>query len=692
MMKNNLKWLLIIMTIFLVSSRTAIAQWVSTNGPEGGDVVAFAVYEGNIFAGTNGSGVFLSGNGGASWTAVNTGMTEKIVITSFAMSATYIYAGIACEGIYRSANNGTSWAKVNNGLSNDCVNALAVSGTAIFAGTEGGGIYLSSDNGASWTEVNNGLENPYVNALAVSGNTVFAGTRDGVFLSTNNGSSWSKTTGAGLTDTRVTVIAVNGSKIFAGTNGSGVFLSTDNGASWAAINTGLSNKNINALAASGGTVFAGTRGGLFLTADNGASWTAAAAAGALSASMPVFALAVSGSTIFAGIHAGVIHSTNNRTSWIAAADTGLVNTHVNALAAIGGRIFAGTDYYGLFFSTNSGASWATVPGANPSSWDQNVTALTVIGSNVLEGAYYNAFLSKDSGVSWDGIGNFTGKITNLAVIGPVVLVCVEGNGVYRSMDGEPFYNGYIPESVNDLAVSGAFAFAASYGGVYRSKDSGWTWTAVNTGLADRYVNVLAVSGNTIFAGTEAGGVYLSTNKGASWSKTGLQDKSVTALTISGKYICAATRDSGIFLSTNDGASWAGFNTGLATRRVNSLAIGGGTVFAGTSAGVWRRPLSEIVSVLPQNQRTATLQTRLRIAVSGSLHSGVMLNYSVQSRCIVQLGIYTISGKLVALLERGERAPGEYAVKVENGEIPSGLYVCRFQAGSYQESNRLMVMK
>jgi len=87
-----------------------------------------------------------------------------------------------------------------------------------------------------------------------------------------------------------------------------------------------------------------------------------------------------------------------------------------------------------------------------------------------------------------------------------------------------------------------------------------------------------------------------------------------------------------------------------------------------------------------------LQTRLRIAASGPLHSGVMLNYSVRSRCIVQLGFYTIAGKQVALLEHGERAPGEYAFKFDTGRIPAGFYICRFQAGNYQESNRLMVAK
>ena len=51
------------------------AQWVQTNGPNGGTVNCFAISDTNIYAGTNG-GVFLSTNNGTSWTAINTGLTN----------------------------------------------------------------------------------------------------------------------------------------------------------------------------------------------------------------------------------------------------------------------------------------------------------------------------------------------------------------------------------------------------------------------------------------------------------------------------------------------------------------------------------------------------------------------------------------------------------------------------------------
>jgi hypothetical protein len=70
----------------------------------------------------------------------------------------------------------------------------------------------------------------------------------------------------------------------------------------------------------------------------------------------------------------------------------------------------------------------------------------------------------------------------------------------------------------------------------------------------------------------------------------------------------------------------------------------------------------------------------------------VLNYSIQSPGLAQLTIYTVSGKRAAVIDQGERMPGEYSVRFDVSRIPAGMYVCRFQAGSYQESNRIMVIK
>jgi len=118
------------------------AQWIQTNGPNGGEVICLAASGTNLYAGTSNSGVFLSTNNGTSWTAVNSGLTNTLV-QSLAVSGTNLFAGTVGSGggVFLSTNNGTSWTLVNSGLTNISIYALAVSGTNLFAGPDGGGVW-----------------------------------------------------------------------------------------------------------------------------------------------------------------------------------------------------------------------------------------------------------------------------------------------------------------------------------------------------------------------------------------------------------------------------------------------------------------------------------------------------------------------------------------------------------------------
>ena len=174
-MKNVIKTFILL--AFFGLSSLVNAQWQQTNGPYGGNINCIASDGTNIFAGTNGQGVFLSSNNGSSWTAVNNGLPGWSPVYSFAISGTNIFAG-TYDGVFLSVNNGTSWTAINNGLTNHFVLSLAISGTNIFAGTNGG-VFLTTNNGTSWTAVNNGLTNTIVLSLAISGSNIFAGTDGG---------------------------------------------------------------------------------------------------------------------------------------------------------------------------------------------------------------------------------------------------------------------------------------------------------------------------------------------------------------------------------------------------------------------------------------------------------------------------------------------------------------------------------
>jgi len=145
------------------------------------------------------------------------------------------------------------------------------------------------------------------------------------------------------------------------------------------------------------------------------------------------------------------------------------------------------------------------------------------------------------------------------------------------------------ETINSLAYSGTELFAGTAGGgVFISQNNGESWTAVNNGLTNLYVEALIASGTNIFAGTWGSGVFLSTNSGSSWTavNNGLaSSKYIHCFVFSGTKLFAGTHyfssGGGIYFSTNNGTNWT--YSGLTAHSVKTLAVPGSNLFAGTDS-------------------------------------------------------------------------------------------------------------
>src|SRR5947209_1490281 len=71
---------------------------------------------------------------------------------------------------------------------------------------------------------------------------------------------------------------------------------------------------------------------------------------------------------------------------------------------------------------------------------------------------------------------------------------------------------------------------------------------------------------------------------AQWVQTaGPNAGYIQCLAVSGDTLFAGT-DNGLFLSTNAGGNWIKASIGMTQRNVNTIAINNGTVYAGTDAG------------------------------------------------------------------------------------------------------------
>jgi photosystem II stability/assembly factor-like uncharacterized protein len=165
-------------------------------------------------------------------------------------------------------------------------------------------------------------------------------------------------------------------------------------------------------------------------------------------------------------------------------------------------------------------------------------------------------------------------------------------------------------AVTALAVSPAFAqdatvFAATMGGLFRSRDAGRSWQRSGTGFTGLSLTAVAVSptyaadGLVLVASLE-GGLLRVTDDGA-WRAADIQGPRVdiSALALSPNFArdgvaFAATLASGVLLSRNRGASWEAATFGLLDLEVTALALSPAftrddTLFAATATGIFRSP-------------------------------------------------------------------------------------------------------
>ena len=143
-----------------------------------------------IYVATRGSGVLKTTDDGASWSAVNTGLSDGAELSVAALAIDpvdpdIIYAGNA-NGVFRSTNGGASWSYVSRGAMAR-VRALAIDPldpAVVYAGG-GSGVFQSADGGSSWIAINAGLTSLDVSDLAIDPalpTTLFAATAEGAFV------------------------------------------------------------------------------------------------------------------------------------------------------------------------------------------------------------------------------------------------------------------------------------------------------------------------------------------------------------------------------------------------------------------------------------------------------------------------------------------------------------------------------
>jgi hypothetical protein len=250
-------------------------------------------------------------------------------------------------------------------------------------------------------------------------------------------------------------------------------------------------------------------------------------------------------------------------------------------------------------------------------------------------------------------------------------------------------------TVNCFAISGTNIFAGTYeSGVFLSTDNCNNWNQVNNGLTTYNVLALAVSGTNIFAGTNGNGLCLSTDNGNNWTKlnNGLTSDLIQDIFISDTNIFAGT-NVGVFLSTNYGISWTAASKGLPGSWITALVASGTNIFAGIAGGgVWMRSLSEITSIKEVSSKDIITKYSLEQNYPNPFNPNTAISYSLTSASNIKLIVYNSLGQTVKVLENGYKNAGNYTVNFNAGDVPSGIYFYRLEAGQFSQVKKMMLVK
>ncbi|HTR99773.1 MAG TPA: T9SS type A sorting domain-containing protein [Bacteroidota bacterium] len=661
----------------------ALAQWVPTAGLPGGSAYCFAV-EGNLqFAGTEAGGIFRSSDSGRSWTRTAQSATSAWV-SSFAISGRYLLVGTAGGGVLRSGDGGDDWHPVNAGLANLAVSALDTCRGVVFASTMDG-IYRSSDSGETWGAVDSGLTNTSFTTLKNCGGTIFAGTwSNGVFRSTNGGESWIPAN-AGLPATHIDCFAADGLRIYLGTFGAGLFRSTNNGVTWGPADTGISNPVIEGLGVGVDEIFAGTSSGLFVSRNGGDSWAAGGFPG-----LQVCSFLIDSTGVRAGlIDGGIYESSDGGATWVPG-DSGFAGTAVATLATNGSAVFAGTSTGDVCRTNDRGIHWARVFSWWPTYY---VNAIAVNGDHVYAGSF-GVIVSSDSGKTWSE-PNYLGltETRALASLGSYVFAGLRTEGVFRSSDygthWSPSSAGLSDLRITAFQVVDGQLFAATQGGLFRSTDLGANWTERDTGIGVRNFNCLGTDDSLLYVGASGGGVFASPDKGGTWYQANPLFEVASLCNVSGRagHMFAATKQ-GVCVSTNAGVTWSPVNTGLPDVQVESILVSNGTLFAGTQstsrfengAGVWSRPLSDILTAIPLGEAAAPPRYSLDQNYPNPFNPSTTIRYVIANREHVTLEVFNVLGARVALLIDRIEDPGPHFVIFDATGLATGAYFLRLTSG------------
>jgi photosystem II stability/assembly factor-like uncharacterized protein len=373
----------------------------------------------------------------------------------------------------------------------------------------------------------------------------------------------------------------------------------------------------------------------------------------------------------------VIRSSDGGTSW-QNISINVNSLDVFSLAIKDSLLFAGT-YDGIYVSSNKGDSWNQTS-FDP--WNGHVRCFLIDSSRIF-------------------IGTDAGDIRSMMDSAGGVFCSSDDGKTWESMNSGLHYPNDVGARVYALKYLGGDLYAGTWNqGIYKSTDHGLNWTLNETSNAG-IVTSFAVIDSNLFAGTWYGSVFRTNDKGMTWIRcdSGLTDSvnhydlSVNAIVSNDKSLFCGTCFYGVFLSTDYGKSWKTVNSGLKGGNfISCLAVIGNYLYAGMGDGIYRRPLSEMVSAVEFSSRDTPQFFKLEQNYPNPFNSSTIINYKLSKAGLVTVKVYDLLGREVCILLNERQNAGNHSVNFEGNGLSTGIYLYRLSSGAYTETKKMLMLR
>jgi photosystem II stability/assembly factor-like uncharacterized protein len=439
---------------------------------------------------------------GKTWQSIHQGMVDDSDVFSIFVDPANPGSVLAsaCSGIYSSDSRGDAWKKLmgipNTSRRTHVIRQDPVTASTIYAGTTTG-LYKTFNRGATWKS----MTETQVNALAFDpsrpGRMFLALEYEGIGKSENGGDTV-QLINHGFVDRSISAVTRSGEKFFAletqEGETSGLFSSTDRGESWIRLQAvkglgGVHLKTISSVPSNSNILLAASPHQMFKSLDGGNSWKP----------LPVRIIEPPPPAQKPKTTASksTRRTTRTQTTHPVQAVPKIHLAYPSEISALYSLksgtqdlIFAATDL-GLLRSTDAGEHWmsALIPGSPAVS--ALYTSPDGTGPFVIRTAG-GIYSSKDCGEHWQAVPFPVppSDVNEVAIPGGAnsALLAATRVGLYSSPDsGSTWYassKGIPVSTVTSVLFANhdGIAYAVEYGRLYRTDDTGKTWTEVATAL------------------------------------------------------------------------------------------------------------------------------------------------------------------------------------------------------------------